>query len=311
MFKHDKLNLFLFVILIGLQVLGVVAVWTRFEWTFLPIMLAVYFWGGISTTLYLHRYLTHRGFEMPGWLKFFFATGSAVALSGDPVTWVGDHRYHHLKSDTDEDIHSPLHGFPYAHMMWLVRKPPGFRDRSMRYAADVRKFWYCRLWERPYFYVLPHLCVAALFYFTLGGAGLLWCLYVPMLVVYNFTWAVNSICHMPSLGYRNFDTTDHSKNNFWIGLGAFGEGYHNNHHAKPRCAAHGLRWWEFDLTRYIIWSLEKCGLAWNVVWPQPEVVSNAVDPVSADEAGALLLFGAQIRDPRLDAEKEKNVNNQD
>jgi stearoyl-CoA desaturase (delta-9 desaturase) len=109
---------------------------------------------------------------------------------------------------------------------------------------------------------------------------------------------------MPSLGYRNFDTTDHSKNNFWIGLGAFGEGYHNNHHAKPRCAAHGLRWWEFDLTRYIIWSLEKCGLAWNVVWPQPEVSPDAVDPVSADEAGALLLFGAQIRDPRLDAEKK-------
>ena len=133
------------------------ALWTRFQWTYLPIMLAIYFWAGISTTLYLHRYLTHRGFEMPGWLKFIFATGSAVALSGDPVTWVGDHRYHHLKSDTDEDIHSPLHGFPYAHMMWLVRKPPGFRDHSLRYAADVRKIWYCRLWERPYFYVLPHL----------------------------------------------------------------------------------------------------------------------------------------------------------
>ena len=171
MFKHDKLNLFLFVALVGLQVLGVVALWTRFQWTYLPIMLFMYFWAGISTTLYLHRYLTHRGFEMPGWLKFIFATGSAVALSGDPVTWVGDHRYHHLKSDTDEDIHSPLHGFPYAHMMWLVRKPPGFRDKSLRYAADVRKIWYCRLWERPYLYVLPHLSVAALLYFTLGGVG--------------------------------------------------------------------------------------------------------------------------------------------
>jgi stearoyl-CoA desaturase (delta-9 desaturase) len=312
MFKHDKLNLFLFIVLVGLQVLGVVALWTRFQWTYLPIMFAVYLWAGISTTLYLHRYLTHRGFEMPGWLKFFFATGSAVALSGDPVTWVGDHRYHHLKSDSDEDIHSPVHGFPYAHMMWLVRKPPGFRDKSMRYAADVRKIWYCRLWERPYFYILPHLCVAALLYFTLGGAGLLWCLYVPMLVVYNFTWAVNSICHMPSLGYRSFETTDHSKNNFWIGLGAFGEGYHNNHHAKPRCAAHGLRWWEFDLTRYIIWALEKCGLAWNVVWPKPDA-DIAVDPVTEDQAGALLLFGAQIKDPRLDAKRDEadRVSNRD
>ncbi len=265
-------------------------------------MLFMYLWGGISTTLYLHRYLTHRGFEMPGWLKFFFATGSAVALSGDPVTWVGDHRYHHLKSDTDEDIHSPIHGFPYAHMMWLVRKPEGFRDRSLRYAADVRKIWYCQLWERPYFYIIPHLLVAAMLYFTLGGVGLLWCLYVPMLVVYNFTWAVNSVCHMDNLGYRSFETTDHSKNNFWVGLGAFGEGYHNNHHAQPRCAAHGRRWWEFDLTRYLIWGLEKAGLAWNVHWPKPEKMET-IAPVTEDEAGALLLFGAQIKDPVAQRER--------
>jgi stearoyl-CoA desaturase (delta-9 desaturase) len=83
------------------------------------------------------------------------------------------------------------------------------------------------------------------------------------------TWAVNSICHMPALGYRSFETSDQSRNNFWIGVGAFGEGYHNNHHAKPRCAAHGLKWWEFDLTRYFIRLLEACGLAWSVVWPEP------------------------------------------
>jgi stearoyl-CoA desaturase (delta-9 desaturase) len=124
-----------------------------------------------------------------------------------------------------------------------------------------------------------------------------------MLVVYNFTWAVNSICHMPKMGYRSFETTDHSKNNFWVGLGAFGEGFHNNHHAKPRCAAHGLKWWEFDITRYIIWTLEKCGLAWSVVWPKPAEEGAEVDPVSADQAGALLLFGAQIEDPSLKAKR--------
>ena len=303
MFKNNKLNVTLFVSLIGLQVLGVAALLTKFQWHYLPIMIFIYLWAGISTTLYLHRYLTHRGFEMPAWLKFIFATGSAVALSGDPVTWVGDHRYHHLKSDTDEDIHSPMHGFPYAHMMWLVRKPAGFRDRSLRYAADVRKIWYCRLWEKPYFYIIPHLLVASALYFTVGGVGLLWCLYVPMLVVYNFTWAVNSVCHMENLGYRSFETTDHSKNNFWVGLGAFGEGYHNNHHAQPRCAAHGRRWWEFDLTRYVIWGLEKCGLAWNVHWPKPAKLET-VAPVSEDEAGAMLLFGARIKDPSLGANVE-------
>ena len=289
MFKHERLNFWLFAILVGLQILGLIGLSTRFELRFLPLMIFIYFWGGISTTLYLHRYLTHRGFEMPGWLKFFFASGSAVTLAGDPVTWVGDHRYHHLKSDTDEDIHSPIHGFPYAHMMWLIRKPPGFRERSLRYASDVRKIWYCRLWERSYLYVLPHIAVATTLYLTLGFAGMLWCLYVPMLIVYNVTWAVNSICHMPKLGYRTFETSDHSKNNYFVGLMAFGEGFHNNHHAKPRCAAHGQKWWEFDLTRYIIWTLERMGLAWSVVWPEQQTATVEAEPLDIAPAGAILV----------------------
>jgi stearoyl-CoA desaturase (delta-9 desaturase) len=110
-----------------------------------------------------------------------------------------------------------------------------------------------------------------------------------MLVIYNVTWSVNSICHMPQLGYRSFDTSDHSRNNFWIGLIGFGEGYHNNHHAQPRCAAHGLRWWEFDLTRYIIWTFEKCGLAWKVVWP-----AKSAEPSTgnAEETSPLIMPGS-------------------
>ncbi|MDQ2868796.1 MAG: acyl-CoA desaturase [Verrucomicrobiota bacterium] len=284
MFKRERLHLIIFAILIALQLLGVIGLLTRFEWRFLPAMIAIYIVGGLSTTLYLHRYLTHRGFEMPGWLKFLFATGSAVTLAGDPVTWVGDHRFHHLKSDTDEDIHSPLHGFPYAHMMWLIRKPDSFRERSKRYAADVRKIWYCRAWEKPWLYLIPHLTVALALLSFFGIAGMLWSLYVPMLIIYNVTWAVNSICHMPQFGYCSFATSDRSKNNLLVGVTAFGEGFHNNHHAQPRCAAHGLKWWEFDLTRYVIWLLEKCGLAWSVVWPKPEaVVAEPQDePVLAD-----------------------------
>src|SRR5207247_8554434 len=99
MFKPEKLNLLSFIGLIVLQLLCVIGLLTRFHLSYLPIMLPLFFWGGMSTTLYLHRYLTHRGFEMPEWLKFLFANGSAVVLAGDPVTWVGDHRYHHLKSD--------------------------------------------------------------------------------------------------------------------------------------------------------------------------------------------------------------------
>ncbi|MEP7014428.1 MAG: acyl-CoA desaturase [Verrucomicrobiota bacterium] len=279
MFKNEKFNLICFLGLVAIQAMGVIGLLTHFKISYLPIMLGLFLWGGLSTTLYLHRYLTHRGFEMREWLKFILASGSATMLAGDPVTWVGDHRFHHLKSDTDEDIHSPVHGFPYAHMMWIIRKPAGFRERSRRYASDVQKIWYCRLFERGYIYMIPHILVASTLWLTVGFAGMLWCLYVPMLVMYNMTWAVNSICHMPQFGYRSFETSDRSRNNFWVGIGAFGEGYHNNHHAQPRCAAHGLRWWEFDMTRYVIWTLEKCGLAWNVVWPVAE--KNAAEGKSA------------------------------
>jgi fatty-acid desaturase len=142
---------------------------------------------------------------------------------------------------------------------------------------------------------LPHLTVAGALYFTFGFTGMLWCLYVPMLIIYNMTWAVNSICHMPNFGYRSFNTSDHSKNNFWIGVGAFGEGYHNNHHAKPRCAAHGLKWWEFDLTRYFIWVLEKCGLAWSVVWPEPDPVVARPENEVVETAGSLVIASALSR----------------
>src|SRR5437762_5555297 len=166
MFKHDKLNLLIFIVLLLLQLLGVVGLLTRFHPFYLFIIVPLFFWGGISTTLYLHRYLTHRGFEMPEWLKFILATGSAVVLAGDPVTWVGDHRYHHLKSDTDEDIHSPVHGFPYAHMMWLIRTPAEFREGSNRHAADVSNTRYCRLFDCTDVYLVPHLLVAAALFFS-------------------------------------------------------------------------------------------------------------------------------------------------
>jgi stearoyl-CoA desaturase (delta-9 desaturase) len=95
---------------------------------------------------------------------------------------------------------------------------------------------------------------------------------------------------MPRFGYRSFDTSDFSRNNYLIGVLGFGEGYHNNHHAQPRCAAHGLRWWEFDVTRYVIWLLEKCGLAWEVVWPEP--VANGLRPVDTSHSDVATNYGS-------------------
>lgn len=263
------------VIVLGVQVLGALAVLNDFHWVYLPIIAAVYLWMGFGTTFYLHRYLCHRGFETKSWIKFFFAIGSAVGLASNPSCWVATHRYHHFKSDTDEDPHSPLEGLPYAHLLWILKNRDAFDQKARRWAQDVRKYWYVRWMENNAIYVLPHLAVAATLWAAFGAYGMLWCLYFPLLLVYNFTWAVNSICHWPEAGYRSFETTDRSRNVLWVGLGALGEGFHNNHHAAPRCAAHGRKWYEIDLTRYLIWSLEKAGLVWNVVWEgEPQAPDN-------------------------------------
>jgi stearoyl-CoA desaturase (delta-9 desaturase) len=281
MFKNHPWNIWLMIVVIGVQLLGALAVLHELRWFYLPVMVAMYLWMGFGTTFYLHRFLCHRGFETRGWIKFFFAIGSAVGLAGNPSAWVGTHRFHHFKSDTAEDPHSPLDGLPYAHLFWVLKRPPQFELQSRRWAADARRYWYVRWMERPWVYLLPHLACAAVLWAVLGGYGLLWCLYFPLLFVYNFTWAVNSICHWPTAGYRSHETSDRSRNVFWVALGSLGEGFHNNHHAHPRCAAHGRRWFEVDLTRYFIRTLEKLGLAWNVVWE----ATHETDPVP-DATGA-------------------------
>ena len=290
MFKKNRWNLPIAFVLLGIQSLGVVAILQEFHWYYLPIMGVVYVWLGFGTTFYLHRLLCHRSFETQGWIKFFFAIGSAIGLAGNPSAWVGTHRYHHLKSDTKDDPHSPLEGLPYAHLVWLFKRPKAFEEYSLKWAGDTRRHWYVRCMERTWLYLLPHLAVAAGLWAAFGVCGMLWCLYFPMLLIYNFTWAVNSICHWPKAGYRSHETSDRSRNVLWVGLASFGEGFHNNHHANPRCAAHGRRWYEIDFTRYLIWTLERVGLVWNVVWesenretsatPEPEKLPTPA-PVAA------------------------------
>jgi stearoyl-CoA desaturase (delta-9 desaturase) len=286
MFKNDRWKISVMVVVMGVQVLGALAFLHDFRWYYAPVMLAMYLWMGFGTTFYLHRLLCHRSFETTRWIRLLFAIGSAVGLAGHPSLWVGTHRYHHLKSDTPDDPHSPLEGLAYAHLLWIFKRPPRFEQLSLRWAKDTRSHWHVRAMERPWVYLLPHLAMAAAFWAAFGFHGLLWCLYVPVLFVYNFTWAVNSVCHWPTAGYRNYDTSDRSRNVFWVGIGSLGEGFHNNHHASPRCAAHGQRWHEFDLTRGLIWALEKLGLVWNVVWqdepkPHREPGDSAVLPLPA------------------------------
>jgi stearoyl-CoA desaturase (delta-9 desaturase) len=245
--------------------LGLLAFTQPFSLKFLPVMVGVYLWTGFSVTLYLHRHLTHRGFALNSVLSFVFALGSAVGFSGDPVGWVAHHRHHHKFSDTANDVHSPIYGWWHAHMAWFLRESREFDAEVRLLATDCRKVWYLRLLENRIAFGTPHFIVAGLIFAFYGLPGLLYGLYLPMLVMLHHTCAINSLTHYRWMGYRRFETDDNSVNSPWL-LGALGEGWHNNHHNEARRVAHGLAWYEIDMTKYLIWTLEKLGLAKDVHW---------------------------------------------
>lgn len=255
------------IVLVGwIHLFAVLAFTQPFHGAYLPVMVGIYLWTGLSVTLYLHRTLTHRGLELREPLRFIGALGASVGLAGDPVTWVGFHRHHHRHSDTPEDVHSPRRGFWYAQGNFLHKITPDIRDRLRGLAKDVRQDAYCRWMEHPGVYIVPHLIVVAALAWWHGLGAVCWCLYLPVMVMFHASQSVNSICHMPRFGYRTFETGDDSRNVPWLWLFTLGECFHNNHHDQPRRAQHGLTWREPDLTKGLIWLLERLGLARNIAW---------------------------------------------
>jgi stearoyl-CoA desaturase (delta-9 desaturase) len=195
----------------------------------------------------------------------------ALSGEGSAITWVANHRKHHKYSDEEEDPHSPRHGGLWSHFLWLCPNngKKYEHDLANRYAPDLVRDPMMRVLDKTF--LLQHW-VLGLFLFFLGWqvwdlytgiSFVVWGTFVRMVYVLHVTWFVNSATHM--WGYRNYETSDNSTNLWWVGLLAAGEGWHNNHHAYQRMAAHGHRWWEFDLTYLTICVMEKLGLAWDVV----------------------------------------------
>ncbi len=230
-------------------------------WRDVAILLGMYLITGLGITIGYHRMLTHRSFEAHPAIRFTFLALGAMAVEGPALTWASNHIKHHATTDTADDPHSPLAGFFHAHMGWFITGPNADLDT---YGAWLRKDRMVVFISRTFFvwavlgFVLPYL---------LGGwTGVLWGGLVRVFLTHHVTWSVNSVCH--TFGARPFDTGDMSRNQWLVGLLAFGEGWHNNHHAFPRSAFHGLRWWQFDLSAYVIRVLERVGLVWKV-WRIP------------------------------------------
>ena len=235
-----------------------------------------WFFGSIGICLGFHRYLTHGSFQTTKFMRRVFAVVGNLAGEGSVLTWVANHRKHHVFSDKVGDPHSPRDGGLWSHMLWFM---PNF---GSEWHKKLTERWVPDLLRDP---VMRFLHVAFLpLQFVMGGllwgvgyavggtsymgwSFLVWGLFVRMLYVFHVTWFVNSATHM--WGYRNYETSDDSRNLWWVGLLAFGEGWHNNHHAFQRMAKAGHKWWELDPTYWVILAMEKVGLAWNVVKDPP------------------------------------------
>jgi stearoyl-CoA desaturase (delta-9 desaturase) len=266
-----------------LGVLGaVVLLWDRaVDATDLGIFSAMYLLTAIGITVGFHRLLTHRAFQTHAWLERLFAVLGSLSVQGSVLDWVADHRKHHAHTDREGDPHSPhvghgsgLRGLWHAHAGWLL-ETQGQADWK-RYAPELYEDPKMRRIGRRFPLIvllsllIPTVAGFVLHGFTAGGAlrGYVWGGLVRIFLVHHVTWSVNSVCHF--FGSRRFDIEDHSTNVAWLAVLSLGESWHHNHHAFPRSAYHGLRWWEIDLSGLIISLLARTGLAWNVVRIAPE-----------------------------------------
>jgi stearoyl-CoA desaturase (delta-9 desaturase) len=257
---------------LGVIHLGAVAALFFFTWKALGLFLLLsWLTGGLGVCLGYHRLLTHASFKTFPWMRRLLALLGSLSGEGPPITWVAVHRLHHRHSDAEGDPHSPQDGGWWSHILWLFPRPrnPDWRQMRDRYGKDLLKDPFMRRLDKTF--ILWHFALGSLlfaagwrFWDLYTGISLLtWGSFLRAAWVMHVTWCVNSASHL--WGYRNYETSDNSRNLWWVGLLAYGEGWHNNHHAFPGRARHGHRWWEIDLTYATICLLEKCGLVWNVL----------------------------------------------
>jgi len=259
-----------------------------FRWVDLVLFAAFYVLTGLGVTVGYHRYFTHRSFETHPVVKVALAILGAMTLQGPVTQWVTDHRKHHARSDQEGDPHSPhlsgpglagaVKGLWHAHVGWMFSTKG--MERGMLYGRDLYEDRAVRVVDRLYLVWvaasvgLPFLLGAAIGgSWALGIEAMVWAGLIRIFVFEHATFAVNSVCHM--FGRRRYEARDQSRNNWVVALLVFGEGWHNNHHAFPRSARHGLGRYQLDVSYTVIKLLERCGLARSVRLPTPSQVERA------------------------------------
>lgn len=258
----DRIN---WVTVVGVTVFHILAAAALFMFSWENLVASLVLWwvaGSLGIGLGYHRLFTHRGFKTPRWLERTLAVFGTLAMQSGPITWVTTHRLHHAFTDTDQDPHSPRHGTYWSHMGWIFRGTAqnNTPQTMQRYSPDLMRDPFLVALDK--YYWMPTVLVAAAL-LLIGGPGMvLWGVFFRVVFGWHCTWLVNSATHL--WGSRRFETRDDSRNNGLIAAITWGEGWHNNHHAYPRSARHGLRWFEVDINWLQIRALEKVGLVENV-----------------------------------------------
>ncbi|MEM8834363.1 MAG: fatty acid desaturase [Planctomycetota bacterium] len=262
---------------------AIILLWgIAFNWTYLILLVVMYVITAFGITIGYHRFFTHRSFKTSKPVAALLAIMGSMAVEGPVLEWVAVHRKHHQHSDDEHDPHSPhshgsgikgvFLGFIHAHVGWMFSLKP---QHLKKYTHDLQKDKLIRrmsslfpLWAAIGL-IVPAL-IGGLVTMTWTGAllGFLWGGLVRVFLVHHVTWSINSVCHI--WGTRPFKSHDHSRNNPIFGVLGMGEGWHNNHHAFPTSARHGLRWWEFDASWIVIWAMSKVGLVYDVRVPTGE-----------------------------------------
>ncbi len=268
----------------------IVAVWGMWGWGFtwveLTVMFVMYLATGFGITIGYHRLFTHRSFETFGVIKFALAVLGSMSVEGPVLRWVANHRCHHQYSDQKEDPHSPhrygggffgvLAGWWHSHIGWMFESGPVDLQKYVGDFSDDKLVQRVNRWFPLWVllgFLLP-MAAGGLLSGTWFGVflGFLWGGLVRVFIVHHMTWSINSICHL--WGRRPFNCNDESRNNLLCGLFSLGEGWHNNHHAFPISARHGLKWWEFDASFLVISIMERLGLVWRVQVPSADAIAH-------------------------------------
>jgi stearoyl-CoA desaturase (delta-9 desaturase) len=279
--NKDKIDWLRIIPFILIHISCVAVIWVGTSTTAVIICMLSYLIRMFAITAFYHRYFSHKTFKTHKIIQTIFAAIGATATQRGPIWWAAHHRHHHLHADDEADTHSPRHGFIHSHMHWFL-KLKNFRTETKR-VKDLNQYPELRFIDR-YDIIFPIIFAILLFvlgsflntfYPSLNTSGwqlVVWGYFISTVLLSHVTYCINSLAHV--FGSRSYETDDDSRNNFVLAILTLGEGWHNNHHCSPGSVKQGFKWWQIDISFYVIKLMEKCGLVWDLKYPNKRLLKN-------------------------------------